>query len=163
MAAGGGGGRKPDKPPRKEKKLLFIKTYIGKNFRVVFWFIVKKCRGGGGGGVRKSCTAISKVRLLLRRYTWIRETKTGNIVSVQTWHCGTLASTMLPWKSNTFYIFWVCVCRLSYPACNIIGLSSCTILFPQFLINGKIFGKKLIQHKICFDFLYKYFLNHFPF
>jgi len=24
----------------------------------------------------------------------------------------------LPLKSNRYYIFWVCVCNLSYPACN---------------------------------------------
>ena len=25
---------------------------------------------------------------------------------------------MLAWKRNKYYIFWVCVCSLSYPACN---------------------------------------------
>jgi hypothetical protein len=26
--------------------------------------------------------------------------------------------TILSWKRNKYYIFWVCVCSLSYPACN---------------------------------------------
>jgi len=26
---------------------------------------------------------------------------------------------LLQWKSNTYYIFWVDICSLSYPACNV--------------------------------------------
>jgi len=26
--------------------------------------------------------------------------------------------TLLQWKSSKYYIFWVCVCSLSYPGCN---------------------------------------------
>ena len=43
---------------------------------------------------------------------------------------------MLPWKSNKYYIFQVCVCSLNYPArnahvpcCIICGLSGSTIFF----------------------------------
>jgi hypothetical protein len=37
------------------------------------------------------------------------------------------------------------------------GLSGSTIFFiPNYLINGTIFEKKkVIEHKMCFDFLYK--------
>jgi len=42
-------------------------------------------------------------------------------------------------KSNKNYIFWMCVCSLSYPSCNvhtpyhvvIRGLSGCTIFFHR--------------------------------
>jgi hypothetical protein len=58
-----------------------------------------------------------------------------------------------------YYIFRVCVCSLSYPACNvnalyyisICGPSDPTIFFPHYLINGTIFGGegRLIEHKMC--------------
>jgi len=38
----------------------------------------------------------------------------------------------------------------------IYGLTSCKIFFPHYLINGKIFEKKLLNTKVCFDFLYKF-------
>jgi hypothetical protein len=25
---------------------------------------------------------------------------------------------LMPWKRNKYYVFWVCVCSLRYPACN---------------------------------------------
>jgi hypothetical protein len=31
----------------------------------------------------------------------------------------------------------------------ICGLSDSTIFFPHYLINGAIFGKKVIEHKMC--------------
>ena len=44
---------------------------------------------------------------------------------------------LLPWKSNKYHIFWVCVCSPIYPSCKahapyyivICGLSGCTIFF----------------------------------
>ena len=34
-------------------------------------------------------------------------------------------------------------------------------IFPHYLINGTIFEKKnFTEHKMCFDFLWKYFLKH---
>ena len=63
----------------------------------------------------------------------------------------------------------MCVCSLSYPACNarapyyisICGLSGCTIFFPNHLINGMIFeGKKCYwTWTVCFDFLYSSWLK----
>ena len=55
---------------------------------------------------------------------------------------------LLLWKSSMYYLFWVCVCSLSYPACNahapyyivICGVSGCTIFFPNYVINCTIFG-----------------------
>ena len=55
------------------------------------------------------------------------------------------------------YIFWVCVYRLRYPACNA-HAPYCHLwparlynIFPQCLINGKIFGKikKVTKNKMC--------------
>ena len=52
-----------------------------------------------------------------------------------TWYWGAFLQPLLQWKSNTYYILWVCVCSLSYPAFNslapyytvICGLSGCTV------------------------------------
>ena len=36
-------------------------------------------------------------------------------------------------------------------------------MFRHYLINGTIFGKKITEHKMCFDFLYKFYIlqiNH---
>jgi hypothetical protein len=58
-------------------------------------------------------------------------------------------------KSNKYYIFWVCVCSLRYPACNAHAPYShlwalCPYsVFPHNLINGTIFEKKVTEHKIC--------------
>jgi hypothetical protein len=35
--------------------------------------------------------------------------------------------------------------------------------FPHYLINSTIFEKYVFEHKICFDFLYNYFLIYFSF
>jgi hypothetical protein len=49
---------------------------------------------------------------------------------------------LLQWKSNKYYIFWVCVCSLRYPAFN--AHAPCCYLWPvrlcNSLINSKIFG-----------------------
>jgi len=56
----------------------------------------------------------------------------------------------LPWKSNKYYILWVCVCSLSYPACNA-HAPHCHLwpvclynIFPCYLLHSTIFGKKLL-------------------
>jgi hypothetical protein len=49
----------------------------------------------------------------------------------------------------------VCVCKLSYPACNAhapcchLWLVRLCNIFPHYLINGMIFEKKVIEHKMC--------------
>jgi hypothetical protein len=45
----------------------------------------------------------------------------------------------------------------------ICGLSGSTIFFPHCLINYTISKRKVIEHKMCFDFLYKFCLKHFSF
>ena len=50
-------------------------------------------------------------------------------------------------------------------ACAILscGLPRFKIFLPHFRINGTIFEKKVIGHKMCFDLLYKFCLKHFSF
>ena len=61
---------------------------------------------------------------------------------------------LLQLKSNKNYIFWMCVCSLSYPACNA-HAPYCHLWpvrlyknFPHYLIKAR-FSKKRIEHKIC--------------
>jgi len=42
--------------------------------------------------------------------------KWGNLRITE--HVGTFMKLFLQWKTSKYYIFSVCVCRLSYPACN---------------------------------------------
>ena len=63
----------------------------------------------------------------------------------------------------------MCVRVRVYPACNAYAPYYDVILQPlwlhhiflHYLINGAIFWKKVIEHKICFDFLYNFYLEHF--
>ena len=64
----------------------------------------------------------------------------------------------LLWKSNRYYIFWVCVCSLRYPACTA-NAPYCNLwpaplynIFPHYLINGTILEKKLLNTKCVFWF-----------
>ena len=64
----------------------------------------------------------------------------------------------------------MCVCSLSYPACNahapsciaICGLSDSTIFFPHYLINGEIFGKKFIEREMFVLILFTVFSETLP-
>jgi len=40
-------------------------------------------------------------------------------------------------------------------------LSGSAVLFPHYVINGKVFRKKVIEHKMCLNFLYNFCLKHF--
>jgi hypothetical protein len=61
-------------------------------------------------------------------------------------------------EQKVLNILSVCVCSLSYPACKahasyyivICGLSGSIHIFPHYLINGTIFGKKLLNIKCVF-------------
>ena len=60
---------------------------------------------------------------------------------------------MLQWKSRWYYIFWVCLCSLSYPAryahapyCNLWLVN----IFPNYLTKGTIFGGGSAVHKMRF-------------
>ena len=75
---------------------------------------------------------------------------------------------LLHWKSNKNYIFWVCVCSLSYPVCNarvrsVLPSEACLavtyFLFAHYLINGHDFRKNYWIQNVCFKFLYTFFCN----
>jgi len=78
---------------------------------------------------------------------------------------------LLQWQNNNYYIFWVCICSLRYPACKahalyyivVCGLSGYIIFFPHYFINGKIFWKKLLKINMCFDFFLQRLSKHFSF
>jgi hypothetical protein len=63
------------------------------------------------------------------------------------------ATTVAEEKQEILYI--LCVCRISYPACRA-HAPRCYLwpvqqqnIFPHYLINGKIFLKNVIEHKMC--------------
>ena len=71
---------------------------------------------------------------------------------------------LLPWKSSKYYIFWVCVCSLSYPTCKshapcyivTCGLSGSTIFFHISLSHKRHnFQIKLLNVKCVFWFSLK--------
>ena len=76
-------------------------------------------------------------------------------------HWGAFTLPLLQWKSSKYYIFWVYVCSLSYPACKtrvsyyivICGLPRSTIFCPHFLKKRHDFGReKLLSIKYVFWF-----------
>jgi len=71
-------------------------------------------------------------------------------------------------ENNEYYIFWVFVCSLSYPAfnahgqyCHVWHFRPCNIFTP-YLKNGTT-GKKLIEHENCLDFPHNFFFKTFLF
>ena len=71
----------------------------------------------------------------------------------RTWHWGAFVKQLLRCKTVKYYIFWVCVCGLRYPGCNVHApychlwpVRLCNI-FPHYLIKGKIFD----EHQMCFS------------
>jgi len=81
-------------------------------------------------------------------------------------HWDTFVQPLSQWQNNKYYVLWVCVCSLGNTACKehaqyyivICGVSVSTIFFPHYLINGTIFGKKVIEHKICIFIFFRTFV-----
>ena len=65
-------------------------------------------------------------------------------------HRRAVFETSLQWKSNMYYIFWVCVCSLIISgmqcACFILSSVACPAI--QYLTNGTNYEKKGIEHKM---------------
>ena len=88
-----------------------------------------------------------------------------------TWHWGAFVQPSLPWNSNKYYLFWVYLCSLSYPARNahapyytvICVLSGCIIFFHIILETARYSEKSCRTWNVCFDFLYNFCLKHFSF
>jgi len=75
-----------------------------------------------------------------------------------TW--GAFVQPLLQWKSSNYYTTWMGIRSPRYPACNA-PTPYCHkwnallyTIFPHYLINGKIF-----ERKMCFDFLYNFCLT----
>jgi hypothetical protein len=89
-------------------------------------------------------------------WSGVKVNKTGNLSITE--HSRMFMKPQLPWKSNNYYIFWVCVCSLSYPACNAHAPHShlwpvCLYnILPRYLLHSTIFGKKLLNMKCVFWF-----------
>jgi hypothetical protein len=68
-------------------------------------------------------------------------------------------------ESNKYYIFWVCVCSLSYPACAVLYCHQRPVwlyqLFPHYLIKARFRKKKVTENKMCFDFRQNFCLKDF--
>jgi len=71
---------------------------------------------------------------------------------------------LLQRKFNMYFIFWMCVCRLIYPACTA-HVSYCHMWpirryksFSHYLIKNTIFEKNYWTQTVCFDFLYNFYL-----
>ena len=66
-----------------------------------------------------------------------------------------LCSRCSQWKINKYYIFWVCVCSVRYPACKfawaVLPSVACLSLqyFSTLSHKRHDFRKKIIDHKIC--------------
>ena len=78
--------------------------------------------------------------------------------------------TMVYNETCLYYIFWVCVCSISYPACKvhaqfyivICGLSGCTTFSHIISETERFLGKKLVNIKSVFWFsLYNFVWNIF--
>ena len=72
---------------------------------------------------------------------------------------------LLPWKSNTYHIFWVCVCSLRHPSRNA-HAPYCHLwpvwlyqISPRYLIKDTIFEKKLLNIKCVSIFPTTYVWN----
>jgi hypothetical protein len=78
-------------------------------------------------------------------------------------HWGAFAKPLLLCKSRKYYIFWMCVCSLSYPACKvhalyyyiICGLPGCA-LFVYIISWTTPLRKKLLNVKLCVDIIYNF-------
>ena len=86
---------------------------------------------------------------------WYRQQTTRQAMVT---HSGTFVKPLYQWKSNKYYILWVCVCSLRLPAHNA-HAPYCHLwpvlffnIFPHHLINGMIFEEKLLKLKRVFWF-----------
>jgi hypothetical protein len=82
--------------------------------------------------------------------------KTGNVLI--TYHWDAFLQALMQWKSSKYYTTWLCVCSLSFPACNARALY-CHLwpdplynILPHYLTNRKIFDKKILNIKCVFWF-----------
>ena len=68
----------------------------------------------------------------------LRQNNIGNVSTTQQW--GAFVQPLLQRRNNNYYIFWVCVCSLSYPACNANA--------PYYIIVCGLWGSCILFHII---------------
>jgi hypothetical protein len=74
-------------------------------------------------------------------------------------------------KALNYYIFWVCVCSLSYPACkvhalgyvDVCGLSGSATFFRIISKKVRFFRKIITEHQMCVLIFSTPFVRHFSF
>jgi hypothetical protein len=105
-------------------------------------------------------------------------TRAFDVLTYGMWNCtyrrvlnkqdSRLSATIVAWKSNKYNEFSGCICSFRYPACNA-HVPYCRLwparlyeIFPH-CHKRHDFRKKIIEHKMCFDFLYNFCLEHFSF
>jgi hypothetical protein len=145
----------------KTNNLKFYKLTTNYLIRGSEMWIIKK-----NGQEQTGCRA---VKFYPPFTMWPMETygkwnKTGNVRTPK--HGGAFVQPILQWKSNKYYIFWVCVFRLRYPTCNA-HASYCHLwpvrlhhIFPHYLVNGRIFVKKLLSTKLIFSTTFIWNISH---
>jgi hypothetical protein len=87
--------------------------------RIIFFFLLHfllehSCHKWKG--IKSSCRVCLKYHRVTPKCLRIKEDKTGN-VRIR-WHRGAFLQPLLKWKISKYYTSWVCICSLSYPACN---------------------------------------------
>ena len=81
---------------------------------------------------------------------------------------GAYLQPLFQWKNNKYYMLWVCVCSLRYPACNAhspychLWPAPLYRIFPHYPLKGTIFEGRVLNTKCVFWFsvqlLYETFL-----
>jgi hypothetical protein len=70
-------------------------------------------------------------------------------------------------NASKCFIIWERIFSLRHPACNArapychLWPAQFYIIFQHYLINGTMFEKQVIEHKMCFDYIYNFFLKYF--
>jgi hypothetical protein len=84
--------------------------------------------------------------------TFHKDNNKGNVRVTKQWV--TFVQPLLQWKTSKYYILWVRVCSLRYPACNA-HKPYCNqwpvriyVIFSHYLTKETSFGK-VIEHKMC--------------
>jgi hypothetical protein len=85
-----------------------------------------------------------------------------------------VSESFLPWKSNRYYILYVCARACMQPCWSSMQRVGAILwrrlwplwlhhIFRHYLINGTIFEKKFLGLKCVFYFPYSFYLNFFSF
>jgi len=95
-----------------------------------------------------------RTNILVKFRAWNKH----NMQCTVTWLTYMFMQSLLQWERIEYYISWVCVCSLRYPAGNA-RAQFCHLwpfplysIFPNCVINGTILKKKKMEHRSVFWF-----------